>query len=662
MDTLNANPFEGTDDEMSSVDEISTIFEEMHNEVQPQPADASSSKPQQNQSESDDHKQEENGNNDPLPNDNVFDFEKWIVEYKLGDVKQCFIDHNMNDLDSLNLNNSNFAQLTGDARILAKAYLIKNIVDGIQSLQSFKPQPVLQPLQQQQHQKSGASVQSLKSAKSISIHSLSDNAEGAMPVTTRPSRNRLIFMTQHENRVFQGIQRYIDKVSKMQNDLKIVTFQEFETKKEKNLKYIENYEKLHLNVLDQLEQKIHAKFEQLHHVIDTQKNALVDVTNEQYQPQVERIMNRHNDEMRAMDRKLKETLTKIDDDKYQFADLMDRCKNVIKKYDENEEEKDNMEDEQFSFAKLADSSKRETEIVAFGNMAKAHYEKRCSLFQQHQDDIETFNRTQLNLPEQPLHSVAVNEKVYNAICYNVSKFIYMKCTDPQHANMVVKVDENKEHTDSDVDDIDNKEHNDESKHVDGDDDDKEGDEEMLQFVNSTDRGDVNSEVVKKFNSKCCNGEKWEIKENDTLLSAIPSEPTQTFYAIYFGEKGYEKGVYSISVKGVKQRDPDGIIKCCIGVISVKEEKWISDGMSNNWPSDGVSAHFDGWKNDDGWYSGDTMTVQLDLNQLTIYYYIHSEITEDENQKLIKKETIEAAKEYYFVMVPDLDPFVEYYIQ
>jgi len=71
-------------------------------------------------------------------NNTSFNFTEWLTQYKLTEIKQCFIDHSMNKIETLNMENDNFGELIQDQRITMKSHLIPNIIAAIESLKPIK--------------------------------------------------------------------------------------------------------------------------------------------------------------------------------------------------------------------------------------------------------------------------------------------------------------------------------------------------------------------------------------------------------------------------------------------------------------------------------------------------------------------------------------------
>lgn len=372
---MEPNPFDISDEEGSSDGDITKIFET-------------------------DEKVDESGN--------VFDFDKWINDHKLGDIKQCFIDHNMINLDTLKLTNPNFAKLTGDQRVLAKPLLFSYIVNGIQSLDAFK------------------------ASNNDNNDDIKEEGAKPMTTTTKPQKKFIpIIMTQNESKVFEDMRQKIKILENLRNELKIVTFQDFELTRDKNIENIQKYESYHMEHLQQISDKIHNVFVALHGSLNDRNKILQKTVNE-YEQSLTKEISKHDDKMREIDRKLRDCLNLIDQDKFQFNDTTKRCKDIIKRYDieknkDNTDNKDDIDNESYSFLKI--NQERETEIIGMGKMAKAHYDKRMIILNEDQEKIELHNKTDLNLPTHDIYSISVNDKVFQSIVDDTDKLFNLKCTE-----------------------------------------------------------------------------------------------------------------------------------------------------------------------------------------------------------------------------------------
>ena len=166
----------------------------------------------------------------------------------------------------------------------------------------------------------------------------------------------------------------------------------------------------------------------------------------------------------------------------------------------------------------------------------------------------------------------------------------------------------------------------------------------------------------RFDVDWCNEEKLELDDDGRCIRALTSDPFSVF-CVYLTGDGYDKGVHTLSIKGIKTNDNDGEIKCCVGVTSIKNKEWVNKGIMGGWPEkeheilNGVSSYFDDMH--DVWYSNEILTIKLDVDNKMVYYYAETIKSE---QKLIKEVKIDNAELYYFMMCPVSDPFVKYFIQ
>eukprot|EP01084_Bolivina_argentea_P082635 149603_1 len=116
---------------------------------------------------------EENETLKPGEGSASFNFDAWITKHGLQEIKLIFKEHDMCSLNTISMNNKNFAELMRDYRVLAKANLIPNIIEAVQSLQSLQE-----------------------------------------------SKLSLIFMSKQENIILKRLQQYVDNMYKLQEEYK----------------------------------------------------------------------------------------------------------------------------------------------------------------------------------------------------------------------------------------------------------------------------------------------------------------------------------------------------------------------------------------------------------------------------------------------------------
>eukprot|EP01083_Nonionella_stella_P269534 912123_1 len=161
--------------------------------------------------------------------DGLFDFERWIRKHNLTEIQACFIEHDMNTLNTLSMDNDNLSTLMQDQRVLGKPHLIPNIIKGIQSLRK----------QQKEH----------------AVH-------------------QLVFMTESEHNVFSKTQDYIDDLSKLENELNSKIKIAFGRKKQEDAVILRKYMVHNLSALDQMSDDIDEHFAKMYEALERKQNAM----------------------------------------------------------------------------------------------------------------------------------------------------------------------------------------------------------------------------------------------------------------------------------------------------------------------------------------------------------------------------------------------------
>ena len=152
-------------------------------------------------------------------------------------------------------------------------------------------------------------------------------------------------MTQNENQVFENMQKNIENLKHLRNELKIVTLSDFELTRDKNIENIEKYEQFHLKCLNEISLKIHKTFESLHETLN-ERTEILQETVDGYDKLLNKQVSSHNDKIREIDRKLRDCLNLIDQDKFQFNDTIKRCKDIIKKNNNISDNNNNNDDDE----------------------------------------------------------------------------------------------------------------------------------------------------------------------------------------------------------------------------------------------------------------------------------------------------------------------------
>jgi len=622
----------------------------------------------------------------------LFDFGKWLNEFKLTDIEECFVDHGMIDLITLDMNTENFKQLISDTRVLTKPHLIPVIVNAIQSLQGLQAAAIMSmqdaanDLSDMDMDKAQGGVESVEGAipettkpsKALNASksaSFSPHIKSKGQSKSKPKRKRLIFMTQQENMVFKNIQQNIKKLHQLKQSFETVLAQSVQDTQAQNTSTIQQYTQFHNGIIDAIETKIHSQFEEIHGAIDETNKSLQDTMN-RFDTQLYAETTKHKDVMQEMDGRLKKCQTIVEQDLFQFKDIIARCKKIVEKHDKQEQQESSQQQNSF----LNVNRERENEIMELGRMADAHFEKRAKMVDANQRQILQYNKTEMQLVDTPLFSLNVDQNVYDSVCDAIRhKLVSVTCNAPPpplRAKLPPNDARMQQLLHDDVDDIP------QILIVDDEDDQKE--EPSISVANvaigaerdadieGKDEGDddeadadadADDDDAKVNEISVCfkhfNAEKWESAENGTVLKAKEYN-VNTFYCVYLSSTPYSTGIHSICVKGVKSSDNFANIKCCIGVHSEMDPQWIQDGMNAKWPSSkGVSSFFDGVVDDHGWYSNEVIRIKLDMDELMVYYYSTYHSKSKGKQTAIKQEKLKPAKQYYFLMCAESDPLVEY---
>eukprot|EP01083_Nonionella_stella_P209206 758572_1 len=157
-----------------------------------------------------------------------FDFEEFIEQNELTVIKQCFIDHDMTNIDTLNMNNPQFTKLMGDKTILSNAHLIQNIVNGIQSLQKSR------------------------NPKSI-------------------PEKRLIFTSLKETNTFTNIEDYIDNLKTFETELQTTINTNIKNRQQQNDEEITKYTTKNTEKLSTIHTEINKTITKLHNIFTQQE-------------------------------------------------------------------------------------------------------------------------------------------------------------------------------------------------------------------------------------------------------------------------------------------------------------------------------------------------------------------------------------------------------
>ena len=112
--------------------------------------------------------------NDAEGEDETFNFDKFMQQNGLNQVKDIFIKYDLNTLNNLDMNSPNFVKFMSDTGMMTKQHLIPKILQSILSLQQLRKQQAVRPT----------------------------------------ARTQLVFMSDKERNVFAKTQKYVQDLLK----------------------------------------------------------------------------------------------------------------------------------------------------------------------------------------------------------------------------------------------------------------------------------------------------------------------------------------------------------------------------------------------------------------------------------------------------------------
>ena len=160
-----------------------------------------------------------------------FDFQEWIIQYQLNDIKQCLINHNMSTLSTC-ITLYELYQINVWPDIIKNAHLIQNLRSGIQSLDKHK------------------------NHKSIEI--------------------RYVFTTQKENEIFCNLERYINHLNDLQQEFQTSITNEVNQRKQQNTTAIQQYQTKTASKLNEIRNEINNTINKLHDILTKNEQEIQD--------------------------------------------------------------------------------------------------------------------------------------------------------------------------------------------------------------------------------------------------------------------------------------------------------------------------------------------------------------------------------------------------
>eukprot|EP01084_Bolivina_argentea_P069303 126130_1 len=312
-----------------------------------------------------------------------FDFEEFIEQNELTVIKQCFIDHDMTNIDTLNMNNPQFTKLMGDKTILSNAHLIQNIVNGIQSLQKSR------------------------NPKSI-------------------PEKRLIFTSLKETNTFTNIEDYIDNLKTFETELQTTINTNIKNRQQQNDEEITKYTTKNTEKLSTIHTEINKTITKLHNIFTQQEQIWENKINK-YRNNVKQIDLSHTQNSKMINNALSSCLSIIDTDIKYFQNAIKQCRDIVHKYEEETDKK--TDNDKYTF-KRSNTTHRENEIIKIGTTSADYYNKNITILNDNKNTIVKYNENELKLNMKQIYSLTINDNIYNNICNNINKLIKLNNNKP----------------------------------------------------------------------------------------------------------------------------------------------------------------------------------------------------------------------------------------
>eukprot|EP01084_Bolivina_argentea_P090103 162411_1 len=293
-----------------------------------------------------------------------FNFDQWLIKYELTDIKQVLVDHNMNTLSSLNLNNVNFVKVMSDQRVVVHTHLIPKIIAAIQSLESIRNS-------RDQKQK---------------------------------TKSKLVFVSTKENEILSQIKQYLVDIKNLNDELKNIE-SKYHNKKQQNLKIIQKNKDDKLNKIND---EITKVFGGLHKILYQKEKELKNKIIE-YKMKTN-VGDNKTDELDGL---LQNTCIMVNDDEKYVQEKMDSCKEVY-----------NNDNDDFDFH--TETEDRRNKIVNIGNETKEYFDERMQEINNNKQEIIKYIENDLESKDNELMvlpTLNVNSAIYNDICQDINSFV-----------------------------------------------------------------------------------------------------------------------------------------------------------------------------------------------------------------------------------------------
>ena len=303
---------------------------------------------------------------------NVFNFKDWIDKWQLGDIAQCFIDYNMTELDTLNMNNPNYGKLSDDKRIIAllpsKPNLFSNITNGLLSLNDLR-----------------------NNEKKI------DKLQNCINITVLP---------ENVNKDLITIYNYIQILQERKHRLQTVLLQQLKNKKQKNNVLFHQYREENKKKLNKIRDDIDTQFQNIDDKILQNQIKLQDTIQSEID-KIESIGIKYQTESHKMDELLSHTLEITKSAKHKMDVAMNECEDILNKYKTVDDDDDD------------DNKERETEVLIVGNKAESEYENSVAILTINVKLMRSSVEEDLKLP-QIVYLCDLNGKIHERLLQNIN--------------------------------------------------------------------------------------------------------------------------------------------------------------------------------------------------------------------------------------------------
>eukprot|EP01083_Nonionella_stella_P097476 273993_1 len=127
----------------------------------------------------------------------IFDFDKWIEENHLEEIKDCLLDYHMNTLDNLDLYSKDALKMMDDERIKNKPHLLPILMASVIQLQNLKvPTTKSPPSRKQRDSKSRRSSRSRRASQTPFAMTIVEDLQLADAWNNDTMERRLSLMTE----------------------------------------------------------------------------------------------------------------------------------------------------------------------------------------------------------------------------------------------------------------------------------------------------------------------------------------------------------------------------------------------------------------------------------------------------------------------------------